>query len=330
MSTQSTYKAFRVGENEGEFSTTIKDIPFLNCSKGELLIKVSYSSLNYKDALSATGNKGVTRNFPHTPGIDAVGEVVSSESPNFNIADKVIVTSYDLGMNTDGGFAEYVKVPADWAVKLPTGLSMREAMIIGTAGLTAGMSVLRLSENVKPENGPIIVSGATGGVGSMSIRILKKLGYKIVAITGKKSEIDFLKNLGTDEVILREDFENLDKKPLLKPLYAGAIDTVGGVILENMIKSVHPMGTVTCCGNVASPKLDLTVFPFILRGVSLIGIDSQNYLMTFREKVWNKLANEWKIDSLNEATTEITLEEVQSKIDLMLRGELKGRTIIRL
>ena len=259
-----------------------------------------------------------------------MGEVVSSESPNFNIADKVIVTSYDLGMNTDGGFAEYVKVPADWAVKLPTGLSMREAMIIGTAGLTAGMSVLRLSENVKPENGPIIVSGATGGVGSMSIRILKKLGYKIVAITGKKSEIDFLKNLGTDEVILREDFENLDKKPLLKPLYAGAIDTVGGVILENMIKSVHPMGTVTCCGNVASPKLDLTVFPFILRGVSLIGIDSQNYPMTFREKVWNKLANEWKIDSLNEATTEITLEEVQSKIDLMLRGELKGRTIIRL
>ena len=330
MSTQSTYKAFRVEENEGKFSTAIKDIPFLNCSKGELLIKVSYSSLNYKDALSATGNKGVTRNFPHTPGIDAVGEVVSSESPNFNIADKVIVTSYDLGMNTDGGFAEYVKVPADWAVKLPTGLSMREAMIIGTAGLTAGMSVLRLSENVKPENGPIIVSGATGGVGSMSIRILKKLGYKIVAITGKKSEIDFLKNLGTDEVILREDFENLDKKPLLKPLYAGAIDTVGGVILENMIKSVHPMGTVTCCGNVASPKLDLTVFPFILRGVSLIGIDSQNYPMTFREKVWNKLANEWKIDSLNEATTEITLEEVQSKIDLMLRGELKGRTIIRL
>ena len=330
MSTQSTYKAFRVEENEGKFSTAIKDIPFLNCSKGELLIKVSYSSLNYKDALSATGNKGVTRNFPHTPGIDAVGEVVSSESPNFNTADKVIVTSYDLGMNTDGGFAEYVKVPADWAVKLPTGLSMREAMIIGTAGLTAGMSVFRLSENVKPENGPIIVSGATGGVGSMSIRILKKLGYKIVAITGKKSEIDFLKNLGTDEVILREDFENLDKKPLLKPLYAGAIDTVGGVILENMIKSVHPMGTVTCCGNVASPKLDLTVFPFILRGVSLIGIDSQNYPMTFREKVWNKLANEWKIDSLNEATTEITLEEVQSKIDLMLRGELKGRTIIRL
>lgn len=330
MSTQSTYKAFRVEENEGEFFTAIKDIPSLNCSKGELLIKVSYSSLNYKDALSATGNKGVTRNFPHTPGIDAVGEVVSSESPNFNTADKVIVTSYDLGMNTDGGFAEYVKVPADWAVKLPTGLSMREAMIIGTAGLTAGMSVLRLSENVKPENGPIIVSGATGGVGSMSIRILKKLGYKIVAITGKKSEIDFLKNLGTDEVILREDFENLDKKPLLKPLYAGAIDTVGGVILENMIKSVHSMGTVTCCGNVASPKLDLTVFPFILRGVSLIGIDSQNYPMTFREKVWNKLANEWKIDSLNEATTEITLEEVQSKIDLMLRGELKGRTIIRL
>ena len=330
MNTQATYKAFRVEENYGKFTTAIKDMPFLEISEGELLIKVSYSSLNYKDTLSATGNKGVTRNFPHTPGIDAAGVIVASHSNKFKIADQVIVTSYDLGMNTDGGFAEYVKVPIEWVVKLPTGLSMKEAMMIGTAGLTAGMSVLRLTETVQPENGTIAVSGATGGVGSVSLAILNKLGYKTVAITSKNSEVDFLKKLGANEVILREDFENLDKKPLLRPLYAGAIDTVGGTILENLIKSVSPMGTVSCCGNVASPKLELTVFPFILRGVSLIGIDSQNYPMEYREKVWFKLATEWKLDTLAETTTEIALEDLQAKINLMLEGKLKGRTIIKL
>lgn len=330
MNTQSTYKAFRVEENDGNYVSSIKDIPFSDLSKGELLIKINYSSLNFKDALSASGNKGVTRNYPHTPGIDAVGTVVSSESPKFKVSDQVIVTSYDLGMNTDGGFAEYVKVPADWSVKLPENLSMKEAMTIGTAGLTAGMSVLRLSEIVKPEDGSIVVSGSTGGVGSLSIGILKKMGYKTVAITGKKADVEFLKNLGADEVIMREDFEKMDNKPLLKPLYAGGIDTVGGMILENIIKSTLPMGVVTCCGNVASPKLDLTVFPFILRGITLIGIDSQNYPMKYREKVWEKLANDWKTNSLIDTATEISLGELNEKIDLMLKGKLKGRTIVNL
>jgi acrylyl-CoA reductase (NADPH) len=330
METKSTYKAFRVEENEGNYISTIKEMPFTSLAQGEVLIRVHYSSLNYKDALSASGNKGVTRNYPHTPGIDAVGTIVSSESNKFHVKDNVIVTSYDLGMNTDGGFAEYIKVPEDWAVKLPENLSMKEAMIIGTAGLTAGISVLRLSENVKPEDGPIVVSGATGGVGSLSIAILKKLGYKTAAITGKETERDYLMKLGADEVIMRKDFEEIEKRPLLKPAFAGAIDTVGGVILENIIKSISPMGVVTCCGNVASPKLDLTVFPFILRGISLIGIDSQNYPMTYREKVWSKLSNEWKIDSLTETCTEITLNELQEKIDLMLKGKLKGRTVVKL
>ncbi|MEZ7498101.1 YhdH/YhfP family quinone oxidoreductase [Flavobacterium sp. Arc3] len=330
METKSTYKAFRVEENEGNYISTIKEMPFTSLAQGEVLIRVHYSSLNYKDALSASGNKGVTRNYPHTPGIDAVGTIVSSESNKFHVKDNVIVTSYDLGMNTDGGFAEYIKVPEDWAVKLPENLSMKEAMIIGTAGLTAGISVLRLSENVKPEDGPIVVSGATGGVGSLSIAILKKLGYKTAAITGKETERDYLIKIGADEVIMRQDFEETEKKPLLKPAFAGAIDTVGGVILENIIKSISPMGVVTCCGNVASPKLDLTVFPFILRGISLIGIDSQNYPMTYREKVWSKLSNEWKIDSLTETCTEITLNELQEKIDLMLKGKLKGRTVVKL
>jgi len=325
---QSTYKAFRVEAQDNSYTSSIKNLPFPEVSEGELLIKVHYSSLNYKDALSASGNKGVTRNYPHTPGIDAVGTVVTSKSNTFKIDDQVIVTSYDLGMNTNGGFAEYVKVPAEWAVKLPENLSMKTAMCFGTAGLTAGMSVLKLTQHVKPNDGPIVVSGATGGVGSMSLRILKAMGYQTVAITGKANETDFLKKIGANEVILRSDFENLAEKPLLKSVYAGGIDSVGGVILQNIIKLTHPMGVVTCCGNVASPKLDLTVFPFILRGVSLIGIDSQNYPMAYRVQVWEKLSSEWKMDDLSAETTVISLTALKSQIDLMLKGKLKGRTII--
>jgi acrylyl-CoA reductase (NADPH) len=327
---QIEFKAFIIEEEEGSFIREIKSKLVSDLPEGDLLIKVHYSSLNYKDALSASGNKGVTRKYPHTPGIDAVGTVVSSKTKKFKAQDKVIVTSYDLGMNTDGGFGQYIRVPEDWAVKLPENLSMKEAMTIGTAGLTAGMSVLRLTEIIKPEDGEIIVSGATGGVGALSISILRKLGYKISAITGKETERDYLINLGADNIIMRKDFESIDNKPLLKPVFAGGIDTVGGVILENIIKSTNPMGIVTCCGNVASPKLDLTVFPFILRGVSLIGIDSQNYPMAYRERVWNKLSKEWKPDKLEDTCTEITLNELNEKIDLMLSGKLKGRTVIKM
>ncbi|WP_245949175.1 YhdH/YhfP family quinone oxidoreductase [Lutibacter citreus] len=330
INTKSTYKAFRVEEENEKFVSAIKEIPFEELAEGELLIKVNYSSLNYKDALSASGNKGVTRNFPHTPGIDAVGTVVSSTSEKFKKDEEVIVTSYDLGMNTNGGFAEYVKVPASWVVKLPENLSMKEAMIFGTAGLTAGMSVLRLTETVKPTDGTIVVSGATGGVGSVSVMILNKLGYKVAAITGKKAEKQYLLDLGADEVILRSDFEELKNRPLLKPIFAGGIDTVGGVILENIIKSVNPLGVVTACGNAASIKLDLTVFPFILRGVSLIGIDSQNYPMKYRAQVWNKLAKEWKVKNLEANSTTISLNELSEKLNLMLKGQLKGRTILEI
>jgi len=327
---QEEFTAFVVAEKDGTFKREIKTRTIKDLPDGDLLIKVHYSSLNYKDALSASGNKGVTRNYPHTPGIDAAGTVESSRTDQFKAGDQVIVTSYDLGMNTDGGFGQYIRVPAEWAVRLPDGLTMKEAMTLGTAGLTAGMSVLRLSETVKPGDGEIIVSGATGGVGSSAISILKNRGYQVAAITGKESETDFLKNLGADTVILRDDFEALANKPLLKPLYAGAIDTVGGGILENIIKSIHPMGVVTCCGNVASPKLEITVFPFILRGVSLIGIDSQNYPMKYREQVWQKLAKDWKPSQLDHTSTEISLEELDDKIDSMLNGKLKGRTVVNL
>lgn len=329
MGTQE-FKSFVVEEKDGKFKGTIKTRHMEELPLGDLLIKVSYSSLNYKDALSATGNKGVTKKYPHTPGIDAVGVVVKSDNPSFSRDDKVIVTGYDLGMNTDGGFSEYIRVPSAWAVKLPENLSMKEAMMYGTAGLTAGISVLRLTELVKPQDGKIIVSGATGGVGSLSVSILSKLAYSVIAITGKKSEQDYLSNLGAKEIILRTDFENLDKRPLLKPICAGAIDTVGGVILENIIKSMGAMGAITCCGNVASPKLDMTVFPFILRGITLIGIDSQNCPMKFRELVWGKLARDWKPSQLSDTFVDIRLDELENKIDLMLQGKLKGRLVLNL
>jgi putative YhdH/YhfP family quinone oxidoreductase len=327
---QQEFKAFVIEEQNGSFVRNIKTRFINDLPEGDLLIKVHYSSLNYKDALSANGNKGVTKNYPHTPGIDAVGTVISSESDKFKVNDKVIVTSYDLGMNTNGGFGQYIRVPSDWAVRLPENLTMKEAMIFGTAGLTAGISVLKISETVKPDEGKIIVSGATGGVGSMSISILHKLGYNVTAITGKETEVDYLLNIGANEIIIRKDFEALENRPLLSASFAGAVDTVGGTILENIIKSIQPMGIVACCGNAASPKLNLTVFPFILRGITLTGIASQDYPMSLREKVWHKLANEWKPDQLSETAVEISLKELNNKIDLILKGKLKGRTVINL
>jgi putative YhdH/YhfP family quinone oxidoreductase len=327
---QNKFKAFVVEEQEDRFIRNVKTKYLNDLPDNDSLIRVRYSSLNYKDALSASGNKGVTTNYPHTPGIDAVGTIVCSDTKKFRENEKVIVTSYDLGMNTAGGFGQYIRVPSDWAVKLPEGMTMKESMILGTAGLTAGISVLRLTELIKPEHGKVVVSGATGGVGSLSVAILTKLGYKVSAISGKEQEHDYLLKLGASEVILRKDFEKEDARPILKGCFAGGIDTVGGTILENIIKSTQPMGVVTCCGNVASAKLNMTVFPFILRGVSLIGIDSQNYPMAYREIVWNKLANEWKPDKLMEIYTEISLAGLNDKIDLMLNGKLKGRTILNL
>jgi len=324
------FKAFVVEEKDGAFSGQIINRRVDDLPDNDLLVKVHYSSLNYKDALSATGNKGVTREYPHTPGIDAAGTVVNDASGKFNENEPVIVTSYDLGMNTDGGFGQYIRVPSEWAVKLPEGMTMKESMLFGTAGFTAGLSVMRLIETVKPEDGNIAVSGATGGVGALSIGILSKLGYAVSAISGKEQERDFLLELGAQEVLPRQDFEEENKRPMLKAAFAGVIDTVGGNILGNLIKSTRPMGLVTCCGNVASPNLDLTVFPFILRGVSLIGIDSQNCPMSQREIVWKKLAGEWMPNNLQGLSNEISQAELSHSIDLMLGGNLKGRTVVNL
>lgn len=324
------YKSYVVEEIEGEFKPAIKSLQTDDLPAGEVLIRVHYSSLNYKDALSATGNKGVTKKYPHTPGIDAAGEVVHSENENFKVGDKVIVTGNDLGMNSSGGFGQYIRVPAEWVVSLPEGLSLKEAMIIGTAGFTAGISLTRLTELVKPADGKILVSGATGGVGSVAVSLLNKLGYQTTAVSGKETEYPFLKSIGATEILTRSEFEVVDKKPILSAKFAGAVDTVGGPILENIIKSLQPLGAVTTCGSVSSTQLNLTVFPFILRGISLIGVSSQNYPMHLRRALWIKLSNEWKPENLLELYNEISIDEIENAVNQILQGKLKGRTIINM
>jgi len=324
------YKALVINEVNAAFEQTIQTLHIDNLPKGDVLVKVHYSSINYKDALSATGNKGITKKYPHTPGIDAAGEVVSSLDDKFKVGDKVIVTGYDLGMNTSGGFGQYIHVPSEWVVQLPEGLSLKESMIIGTAGFTAGISVLRLSALVKPSDGKILVSGATGGVGSVALSLLSKLGYQTVAISGKETEYPFLRKLGATEILPRADFQEVDKRPMLSAQYAGAIDTVGGPILENILKTLQPLGAVTTCGSVSSTQLNMTVFPFILRGISLIGISAQNYPGALREPLWIKLATDWKPDNLLELYSEIRLEDIPETIALILQGKLKGRTIVNM
>ncbi len=328
MSTE--FKALVISEVNETYVSALKTKSIDELPEGDVLIKVHYSSLNYKDALSAIGNKGVTQYYPHTPGIDAAGIVVSSTTDAFIVGESVIVMSYDFGMNHAGGFAEYIRVPANWVVKLPQNLTLKEAMLYGTAGLTAGVGVSKVAALAAPEDGPIVVSGATGGVGSISIMILSKLGYAVTAITGKPDEADFLKGIGASSVVARSEFEMKETRPMLKGMYAGAIDTVGGIILDNIIKSIKPFGGVACCGNAAAANLDLTVYPFILRGISLMGLSSQNYPMHKRLRVWEQLAGEYKPTQLSDLCTEISLEELPERITAMLTGSVRGRTIIRM
>jgi len=312
------------------FSRSIRERFVDDLPEGEVLIRVRWSSLNYKDALSATGNRGVTRAYPHTPGIDAAGVVEESRSEMFRPGDKVIVTSYDLGMNTAGGFGQYIRVPAGWVLPLPEGLDLRESMILGTAGLTAGMSVSALTHCLAPDKGEILVTGATGGVGCLTVAILARLGYSVTAVTGKEGVKDFLEGLGARRIISRSEATDSSGRALLKPLWAGVIDTVGGDILATAIKSTHPKGLVTCCGNVASPDLNMTVFPFILRGVSLVGIDSQNCPMDRRKAIWQRLANDWKPPQLDSLCREIALAELDEQIDQILKGTQRGRVVVNL
>ena len=331
-----TFQAFYVTENEDKtFSQNIVERKTEDLPAGDVLIKVLYSSLNYKDALSSTGNRGVTRYYPHTPGIDATGVVEESISPNFQKGDKVLVTGFDLGMNTSGGFGQYIRVPAKWVVKLPRGLKVKESMIFGTAGLTAALCIDKLLQNgLTPEKGKVIVTGATGGVGTLAVMILAKLGFHVIGVTGKPEGKDFLLKIGAKEVISREEVDDKSNRPLLKGVYAGCVDTVGGNILATILKSMQYNGLVAICGLVNSSELPTSVFPFILRGVSMFGIDSSECDIEWRKKLWKNLAKNWKPDGRRSALQKIiktvTLKELPKEITKILKGGQIGRVIVRL
>lgn len=323
-------KAFVVEKLEDKkFTSSIKEIDIPQIGENEVLIKASYSSLNYKDALSSIGNSGVTRNFPHVTGIDVAGEIEQTNNQEFNKGDKVVVTGYDLGMNTDGGHQEYVKVPASWVIKIPNGLDEKEIMTFGTAGLTAALSVNELEEN-NISSGKVLVTGATGGVGSIAVSILAKLGYQVVTVTGKKDKIDFLKSLGASEVILRDEFDISNKKPLLSETYDAVIDTVGGDFLAHSLKLIRHSGVATCCGLTSSFELNTNVFPFILRGVRLIGIDSVEIPKEKKEKIWNKVSSDYKIKIIDNLVTEISLDNIKEAYDNILSSKSTGRYLVKI
>ncbi len=316
MALPQTFKAMVVSETaEKTFVREIRQKALGDLPAGELIIEVKYSSLNYKDALSASGNKGVTRKYPHTPGIDAAGVVADSTTEMFAAGDQVTVTGFDLGMNTSGGFGQYISVPALWAAKLPQWLSLRDSMGYGTAGLTAALCMIRLmASGLTKESGEVLVTGATGGVGSLAVAILAKLGFNVVAATGKAEEKEFLTQLGAKTIISREEANDTSGRPLQKGRWAGVVDTVGGNILATALKTAKYGGLVAACGNAMSADLNVNVFPFILRGVSLLGVDSVEIPMRARQMAWSKLAGEWSVD-LSSIVKEVSLEGLEGEIE---------------
>ena len=332
MENVTIFKALVVEKTpDKQFVREIRERDINDLPPGDLVVRVHYSSLNYKDALSSTGHPGVTRQFPHTPGIDAAGEVLSCQSGAFSPGEKVIVTGYDLGMETDGGWGQLIRIPSEWALRLPEGLSLRESMALGTAGFTAGLSVLKLEQaGVRPDQGDILVTGATGGVGSIAVSILAGAGYRVVASTGKEADAEYLKGLGAAQVISRDMVAAGAEKTVLAERWGGVVDVVGGTTLVAALKSTKYGGTVTCCGLVGSPELSLNVYPFILRGVSLIGIDSVQCPREVRAEVWKRLASTWKPARLAEVVTECTLQGVEPMIQAILKGAVTGRVVVNI
>jgi alcohol dehydrogenase len=324
------FKAFVTEETEKGFTSSIQERSLNDLPAGDVLIKVLFSSLNYKDALSASGNKGVSRNYPHSPGIDAAGIVEESNFDHFSNGDEVIVTGYDLGMNTSGGFSQYIRVPKEWIIKKPDNFSLEESMAFGTAGLTAGLCVRKILLNgIKPEDGDIFVTGATGGVGTVAVMLLSKLGFNVIAITGKENQTDLLLSLGAKEVVNRSEFEGEMKSPLSKPRWAGGVDAVGSDILSNLITATHQRAAIACCGMVGGINLNTSIFPFILRGLSLLGVDSAETLIEVKKEIWHNFATDWKLEKINDQIKDIGLDELDLEIEKILKGEQVGRIRIK-
>ncbi|MCO6042785.1 YhdH/YhfP family quinone oxidoreductase [Aeoliella sp. ICT_H6.2] len=315
--------------SDGEVTTKLSELKLADLPAGDVVVEVAYSSLNYKDALACGGHPGVVRSLPHVPGIDCAGTVAASNSDDWKVGDPVLVTGYGLGAEQWGGYSQYVRVPADWVVAMPEGLDARHAMTIGTAGFTAAQSVAAIvGSDIQPDRGPVVVTGATGGVGMWSVAILAKLGYEVTAVSGKPEQIPLLKKLGAAEVVGREAVNDTSDRPLLKSKWAAAVDTVGGTPLTTILRSTLHRGCVTACGLVAGADLPLTVHPFILRGVTLAGVDSAKCPRPMRLEMWKHLSTDWKVDLPEDCLTEITLSEVPNRVKEIMAGKVVGRTLV--
>ncbi|MCA3132073.1 MAG: oxidoreductase [Rhodocyclaceae bacterium] len=327
----STFKALRIFNEDGKVVSRMVAMTVDELDPGEVVIRTEYSSINYKDALAATGAGKIIRRFPCVGGIDGAGTVESSTDPAFKPGDQVIANSYDIGVAHDGGYAGRMRVPAKWLVRLPQGLSTQEAMALGVAGFTAGLAVVRMEANgLEPGRGPVIVNGATGGVGSVVIDILAGRGYHVVALTGKASEADYLTSLGAKEVMLRSSLDLAKIRPLDKSLWAGAVDNLGGDVLSWMTSTMKEGGAIAAVGLAASFEYKTTVMPFILRGVTLCGIDSVNCPMPLREQVWQRLAGDLKPRHLQSMVRLLPLDQLQGAFQGYLDGAAKGRTVVKI
>lgn len=316
---------------DGKVQRAITSRPTSDLPPGDVVVRVRYSSLNYKDALACTGHPGVVSKFPHVPGIDAAGVVEESTSPKFKPGAEVLVTGFELGAPRWGGYAEFIRVPADWVVPLPKGLSLRESMAIGTAGFTAALCVQAIElQGIGPKTGDVVVTGASGGVGSMAVSILAQTGYRVTAVSGKPEQADLLRKLGAAEVVQRDAVVDESDRPMIKARWAGAVDTVGGVTLSTLLRSTHPGGCVSACGLVGGADLPITVYPFILRGVVLAGISSSSYPAAPRPGLWAKLAGAWKPKMLDQLSTEVRLEDLEPKIQDILAGKIVGRVVVKI
>ena len=325
-----TFKAFRTEEINQYFVNTIQEIDKSTLESGEVIIEVAYSGINYKDYLSSRGNKGVTRNYPHTPGVDVSGRIVSDKTNSFHPGDEVIVMGYDLGMNSDGGFAEYISVPASWVLRKPERFSLQQTMQIGTSGFTAALGIKKmLQSGLKPADGAIVVSGATGGVGIWAVQMLSKLGFEVWAVTGKTEVIPMLESLGAKQILNRDEIMAPIEKPLLRPRWAGAFDTVGGETLSSLLKQTSKSGSVATCGNVGGIALSITVLPFILNGINLLGINAADTLMSVREEVWALLEEIAEPLQVSKFGKEITLEQIGDALDQVGKSGHIGRFTIK-
>ena len=322
------FKGYLVREKDEIFSGSLEEIDTPSIESGRVLIKVHYSSLNYKDALAASGAKGVVKSYPFVPGIDVAGEIIESMSPDFSIGDNVLATGYKIGMSEFGGFGEIVHLPSEWVIKMPTKFDFVKAMSYGTAGITAAACIKKITDADCSKELPVIVSGSTGGVGSVAVGILAKLGYQVHAISGKSSKEKVLKMMGANKVIDRDMFMSEPIKPMDKGLYSAAVDTVGGDILSKIITMISNHGVVSCCGNVAGPKFSSSVFPFILRGIQLSGIDSAESSIHLKRELWDLLSEEWSLDLLNQ-TKIVGISKIDKEIDKILKGNQIGRVVIK-